>query len=266
MQRFIILTKERSGSTYLNSWLNKHPNVLSLGELINDRSRPVSLLSWVQNNKNRRAYFLVKFILKHKYIGCFLSLLLTKLINEYIEFIFQSDLTLKDPIKSKKSRSANHTRGFKLIYTHLLLFWKMKKTLFRGRIIHLVRKDVLSIYLSIYFAKTTGVYHVKEKTVQPKLRLPLRFIKIKLHKIWLQQMLFTKLIKRFDNIEVLYDDLFYEKPEETKKKILEFLNVEEVHMAVPDLVKLAPKKIKDRISNYPELVEKLKNTRFAQFL
>ncbi len=126
MKKFILLSSQRSGSNFLQSLLNSHPEILVGGELF-----------------NRNDQFMNDFLIKN---------------NIQFKNVDPAECIKKYFSRSLK-RGTNYI-GFRLFYTHLRnkreLIWNTLKYTPDFSLIHLQRKNMLKKYLSLKLAKNTS--------------------------------------------------------------------------------------------------------------
>ncbi len=266
MNKFVILSYGRSGSTYLGRWLNNHYEIVSLGEVIRDTNINETLIQYFKNQEKYTLARTFTFILRNPRIGFLLSIFLLKPIKEYFNFIF-NDFHIRKPGK-KARHPAYHlkSQGFNLPYRQLFLIWGLRKHIVLIKIIHLMRKNVLAIYISKLVGIKFNLYHSKKKIPVPRIKVPIWNLKWKLYLIKLQQKYFTLIIRKTDHIIIYYEDFFSSEKNKIKNEILSFLNVEQLQTSNPKIIKLASSKIKERVTNYEEIVKVLKGTHFEYCL
>ena len=169
-------------------------------------------------------------------------------------------------------KKSNKTIGFKLFYSHPLdsvdrSIWNILEEDPGFKIIHLQRRNLLRAHISKLIAVKTGVWISSGKKISSE--------EIKVH-IDIEKMLadfeaanthikdVRNKFKSHKVIEIRYEDLV-EKREETVKRILNFLEVKEMHLK-SHLTKINTSKIEDIVLNYKELKERLGDTKYAFML
>ena len=218
--RFIILCHPRSGSTFLHSCLNNHPNIISFGELLREKStnrkkRDLSLSFYLDN------YVFTKHPSSVKAVG--------------FKFLYNEKY---------------HESSFKpIIFDNKNL-----------KIIFLYRKDILRSYTSLviayaqcYWTKTTHKMHKSGKkiSINPDLFIEYR------ESLKKEFNFYSEYIKNYQSYTVCYEDLVA-KDGKALAEILKFLGAKQKKLHTL-FQKQNPEDLSELIENYEE-VEALNET------
>lgn len=243
--RFIILTTQRSGSTWLVDLLNQVPDLTVYGEMLTHKPR-----NWFAGASEYPGFVKMK-------LGRFGRFFLFK----YLNGLYQRPGTV----------------GFKLHYTHVKRYPEMLFYLFMKKIyvVHLIRKNPLDVVISTARVKQTGQGHlVKDGKENKQGRItdtrifldPNKILsQMKRHqcKIWLFRTVVSWLKLAF--IEVFYEDI--SRDPSNFHDLFTFLNInQDVHSLSSNTMKIVKGKPADVISNYPEIQKVLTGTPFECFL
>lgn len=247
---FIILSTQRSGSTWVVDMLNSHPAIMSYSELL------------LENGKGKPTWGGRKdFVFFHTYLEERKELLhkmgLKKVLFQYLDELYAS-------------RNAIKAVGFKLMYGQAgaydgLLDYLVTKDVV---IIHLIRRNILDVIISKEAAMQRDVFHSRTNQVFPlKLHINLNNI---LDCLSFQEEEIKKAQNKFSNINLLYHEVYYEDlrhNEDSFEVLLDFLEIN--HKAQPlnsSLKKLNHTSHSQLIENYEQLKTTLKGTRYEALL
>ncbi|HEY8935215.1 MAG TPA: Stf0 family sulfotransferase [Cyclobacteriaceae bacterium] len=216
---FVILCAPRSGSTLLHTCLNFHPHIKSYGEILREH--------FESNNIDKNVTGLVKRLaFKPHSVNC--KAVGLKVFYEYYNqshyaACFQEVVDRKDV-----------------------------------KIIHLIRKDILKLYVSLKIAERTNVWStgktsthergVDQITIDTADYLQFR------NEYWQHQQLFTNMFQDHAMLEISYEALA-EHPDDVLKHVQQFLGVKPQQLKTL-LKKQSKDDVKMHITNYDE-VQKL---------
>jgi len=253
MTRFVLLSTQRSGSTWVVDTLNSHPRVVAYSELFmhGSEGRPKwggerGLVYWrtFLEEKGSPRSRLVRAYWLWRYLG-----------------------------RAYASQPGVDAAGFKLMYSQLRVSRPLLPVLVlrRVRIIHLIRRNALDILLSKEAgAARGGTLHARStdavQTVQ--LRLPTEGL---LERIASHEREVARARARFSRLglayrEVAYEDLVRDEEREFAS-LFGFLRVGPANGAVSSsLRKVNPTSHEELIENYDEVRTALEGTRFAPHL
>lgn len=243
VQKFCILTTQRSGSTWLSTILDSNSIIQGFRELFIDRefifpdTKLSTFLLYQKNNSSKKR---------------------PQIIFEYLNEL-DNYMTEREAV------------GFKLMYDQLLdypeIVWKLIKD--RYKIIHLVRENYLDAVISGKIKDEQGVAHTKVK-IEPKevylepswliKKLNKQEAKIKAANIFLN-LLPNKILK------VTYNDLQTNR-EKTLQIIGDFLELipSQEDKFTSELQKINNKSHRQIIKNYEEVNWALSGTKFFTLL
>ena len=259
---FIVLSTQRTGSSWLIDLLNKVENAHVYGELFLPQKR-----QWEVGSTD--------------YPRFIEATPLASAIRPFSVFAYLNQLYRRPG-----------TVGFKCMYSQLKLFpelwpyfmWK------RTRVVHLARRNHLDVVLSTELAKTQGLWHsVKEKQEdrrqedrrqedrrQENRRQKTRIAQVELNPGWLISQLQwleqkNRAMQRFvccsglPCLEIAYEDLLHTPA--AFSKLWNFLGID-TQGAIPQstLAKIRQSSYRDTIKNYAEVEKALVDSEFAELL
>lgn len=243
--KFVVLTTNRSGSTWLMSTLNSLPHVTAQGELFLRRAR-VSERRWDSDFARPRFIETKSEGLTFRPFSVF----------SYLNALYSTPGTV----------------GFKLMYAQLgyhpeILAYLMRH---RIRVVHLVRRNHLDVVLSYAVKAKIGQAHLLSGQSAPDdLRVELDTENLIRRLEWLQkkQGIARMLLSwcGLPHLEVAYEDLLRDQAH--FRPILEFLSIKlEEQLPQSTLVKIRRGGHRDAISNYDEVKDVLAGSKFAELL
>lgn len=247
MEKFVILTTKRTGSTRLVSLLDSHPQIMCMEELLLSadclKTSPLKYAYSSFRNKNLVSK------LRHKFFR-------ERSNRKYLEFVF-----------SEKEYSAC---GFKVMGSQIRENLNMISILneMSVKFILLKRKNLLKKLISHKIALTTGEWSRKKSDEYDR-------IKVKLDKSTLLNGL-DNLVRADRNLEklltgcqvltVFYEDTFGKNQTKVLTEILSFLNIKGSAILKSNLMKQNSNQLIDLVENYKEIVEILEPTDYKSFL
>ena len=243
--KFVVLTTNRSGSTWLMSTLNSLPHVTAQGELFLPRAR-VSERRWDSD------FACPRFI---------------ETKSEGLTFRPFSVFSYLNALYSTPGAV-----GFKLMYAQLGFYPEILAYLMRHRmrVVHLVRRNNLDVVLSYAVKAKIGRAHLLLGQSAPDdMRVELDTENLIRRLEWLQkkQSIARKLLSgcRLPHLEVAYEDLLRDQAH--FRLIWEFLSIKpEKDMPQSTLVKIRKGGQRDVVSNYDEVKKVLAHSKFAGLL
>lgn len=240
MKKFIIITTQRSGSTFFWRFLNQHPDLHVKGEMflksLNDSSSYVNF-----NSKSLMRRF-------NSYFGR------SRNIQNYLDSFYSEVPAAK-------------AAGFKVMYNQISEGFD--DYLFNNdvSIIHLIRENILKIIVSAESARVRNLYHAEKETKIEK-------IKVRINTNNLLEIIQNKYAAvqshkdRYKNLPYL--ETYYEKIvdnfDKEISKVFEFLGVSSCDGLDVPLKKINPDSLSEIIENYDDVVNKMKGTPFENFL
>jgi len=244
--KFVILTTQRSGSTWLVSVMNQLENVTVYGELFLDRKKR-------SGKENLGDNFTYARFVETKPTG--------------IPFRPFSTFSYLD-----KLYEGPRTVGFKLMYTHLAKHPELMAYFLwhRVKIIHLVRRNLLDMLISQAIKRQLRRSHIlegqeKPDTVRVRLKSDTLIQKLEVKEKKLARARRMVQWSGLPAIEVAYENL-QENPQEITA-LCEFLEVPLVH-EIPSskLVKMRKGSPSEVLENFHEISQLLVSTPYAAFL
>ena len=240
MLKFILLSTQRSGSSFLGTSLSSHPDVKCFEEV------------FMPKNTSDVAYRAYRSASLHRQIQNLVQR--KKLIYEFLEQLLASE-------------SSTHAVGFKFMYRQARRHHEVKDWCsdHNVRVIHLIRQNFLKLMVSGILARQRGVYHSKKALPPTKVRIAtsrlVRDLDRMAHRVRQNRDIFSE----GQYMEVLYEDFVARQDDETRR-ILKFLEINDFTPLTSDLVKISPNTLEDLIDNFQAVVETLAGTPYEAFL
>ena len=247
--KFIILTTQRSGSTWLVDMLNNHPNIVAFSELfLENAAKDKPTWAGEKDILLRQAYLRKsKGILKRfRPFSCF----------RYLGYVYSY-------------KGSVNAIGFKLMYSQLwhcpeiLVYLLLNKVC----IIHLIRINILDVILSKEASLIRGSFHSFDNVGQVQVNLNTSNLLDRLRwgnrKIKLAKRLFS--CSGLPYIEVEYQELL----SKSRKfdDMLNFLGIEKGKQKLETpLKKVNRESHMEMIANYEEVRRILKDTKYYDLL
>jgi LPS sulfotransferase NodH len=244
---FVVLTTQRSGSSWLVDLLNDHPNVVAYGELfrVTDATIPpygATSFPRFEVVVPRAAYSVSNVLVGRRYA--------------YVRGL------------ARAHRDA-HAVGFKLMYDQTRDHQGLLEilALSRFRVIHLVRRDHVRAVISFDIASRRGSWHrhLGEAGAGARVRIEAETLFRRLERREREIQTFRRRLRRLPlrALEVHYERLVHGR-EETLRSIFEFLRVAPAGAKVTStLVPSGPELLADAIENLGDVRSVLARTRFA---
>ena len=240
MQKFIIISTQRSGSSLLVTTLASHPEVVCHREVfLEENFHPNSYSTYRTSSlRNRVAHLFYR----------------EKLVNQYLEKLL---LEAGDVAAF----------GFKFMYSQDKLLPQVMKWAEREdvKVIHLIRANVLKKRISRLVSRFRNLAHSTERVEVCRISMETKRLKEKLDAMSKQIDQYRSRLSHLQYIELTYEDLVANQAYELKR-LLEFLEMEVVPGLSSDLVKVNPDNVSEVIENYDEVVRALTGTKYEQFL
>ena len=250
MRKFILLSTQRSGSTWVIDMLNSHPQVKAYEELFleNWKEKPTwagakDIFTWNAYWSNRKAA-------------------LNELIKPYFYFKYLGRVYTSRNVSLKAV-------GFKVMYSqirhHPPLFFCL--LLHRISVVHLIRKNYLDVILSERAVVMRDMPHSYDRVDEVKIYLDpsnlLSILRWKERKVNWSKAIFSRLGLPY--IEVTYENLV--SGDEKFDNILNFLGIDKgSEILRTSLRKMNKGTHKDLIENYEEIRNLLEGTRYISLI
>lgn len=247
--KFVLLSTQRSGSTWVIDMLNSHPAILAFSELLleNASGRP----KW---GGSKKMEFWNDYFDRANNSDSELGLIFQDYLNEVFKF--------SNEIK---------VIGFKLMYGQLGAFPDGWNYVLENRvaIIHLIRRNFLNVFISRELAHARDLYHLREDKNLDSLRI--KFDTSHLKSLLDQHGQQVRRMKRLCTSEnVPYLEIYHEnllQNHSNFNEILEFLSLPAPHPALhSELRKINTFSQRKVIENYTDVAKVLKNSRYETFL
>lgn len=243
-RKFCVITTQRSGSTWLSSLLDSHPNIIAFDEIFlarTPRQLPekyyLRFYDFRKQTSGQRPWITFKY--------------LDEFINHYPE--------------------PHQFIGFKVMYNHLFHYPEILVKLIQDqyKIIHLNRENHLDIFISSVNSKKHALAHTKTQVQLEAVTLePAALLKslksLEMKKKLAQNFLLPCL--PLPKLEISYHSLCTNK-NQVLNSITDFLGVEECYESFQsDHQKINKGSYRDKIANYDEIEKVLTGTKYAHFL
>lgn len=240
MNRFLLLSTQRSGSSFLGTSLGSHPDITCFEEVFMPRNQgPRSFSTYRTASLRRRIEYLIAR---------------RRTIFRFLDELYASV-------------GPGQSVGFKFMYRQAqrhpeVIAWCERNDV---RVVHLIRRNFLKILLSRLQAKRRGIYHAKQAIGSEPLKIDTRTLKSRLGAM---ASLIERNSRRFENLNCLvisYEELVAEQSE-VFRRILAFLDADpEVNLS-SDLVKINREPLANLILNYDEVASVLHGSPYESLL
>ena len=247
---FVLLSTQRSGSTWVIDMLNSHPSIVTYGELLleDGRGRPPF------GAQDRM--FLQSYGLAHNYLPG--SQFGKGFLFQYLDNIFET-------------RPGISATGFKLMYGQYGAFPHLQEYMLSNNIYiaHLIRRNYLDIILSKEVATNRNIYHVEVADATPIPAIKLNVSKL-LDELDHHERTIQGARNKFCRMGLPYMEVFHEDLQSNQSafdSILNFLKIEPgTSRLTSSLRKIITVGHSEVIENYEQVKEKLAGTRFSNLL
>jgi len=226
-ERFVLLTMQRTGSTYLSECLMSHPDVYMGRELFKSTSG---------GRNDTEAPF------------CSSGMS----VEQYLDDFYMS--------KPKKGRVV----GFKLMLNQLtpeILDYLLSNDI---QCIYLERWNDFKLAVSRLTARKTTIYHLKKVINKPAIHLDIETLETELEKIREEKNVVKSYTKSLNTIDIKYEDFIHDK-KQSVSKILQFLSVKDVGVN-SELSKINSDDLNFVLSNYQDVFTYFDKTKYSHFL
>jgi LPS sulfotransferase NodH len=275
MKRFVLLSTQRTGSTFLRIWLNSHSQINSHGEVfLADYRAPDGFRKYcLDTSVWRSAVFFLRHTRFLRRAGN--SLITRSTINAYLNKLFcdpshpapWTDIDQRDEFTRKQLVQVT---GFKLMYGTLERRGALQDWLDDQpdmMFIHLVRNNLLKSYISAERMRLSGVAHTKDESFAyspvsidiPKL---INYFETTTSK---RRFYRQKYSTGRPYLELTYEGIVTDQAV-TMQKILDFFSLQSEPMPLPTMKKISSAEIKNEITNHQEVIDRLSGTTYEIFL
>ena len=251
MKKFVVLSTQRSGSTFLGTCLGSHPDIQSYGEIFQyfRVERPDDLNPPIRYQVSYQKYIEESFL--RKLADRFWQ---KGLIHRYLDQTY-SKFEDKEAV------------GFKLMYSQAakrpdIVDWLKKNNV---KVVHLIRKNHLKTVVSLELAKKRGIYASTQPLETTKIFLDPDSLQAQLNNRKELIEAHRSLFKENPYLEIEYEAFVKSRQMETSR-LLAFLEVKESQKLTSELAKSNSNSLRDLIENYEEVAHQLRGSRFESFL
>lgn len=235
---FAVVGTQRTGTTVIRTMLDSHPEVRCIGESF--------LMSWT-GEAGYAAYLRSRTVrrLRHVFDR-------RNLVFEYLDRFFSAD--------------GVRAAGFKLMYTQYRQFPAALDYLREsgGRIIHIVRRNVLKTLISREVARSNRLYHTEKRIRLRKVRLNPRTLVRYLDRISAENRAWAELMRPLPHHRTYYESFRRDNRGELEV-LLRFLGVDPTPDLTSPFVKMSPDRMADIVENYEEVERALRGTDYERF-
>ncbi|MEL4893929.1 Stf0 family sulfotransferase [Crocosphaera sp. Alani8] len=249
--KFIILTTQRTGSTFLAHLLSSHNQIECYSELFQkdlvNRSKRAKVAKHFEIGYEKYKNKSIIAKINHQFFP-------KQLINKYLTEIYTSPTHV-------------NAVGFKFMYSQdrmipEVLQWVRNNGV---KVIHNTRLNLLKTLVSRETARKRGIWASDEKLPIVKINLDIHKLKLELEKMEKKVSHYRDWCRETDNIEVSYESLINNQKEEIQT-ILEFLEIPSSGLLTTDIVKMNSDNLRDIVENYEEVCDTLRGSNFEQLL
>lgn len=273
MNTTVILTTQRTGSTFLCYWLNNHPHAYIYNEVFHRNSPACDAFRYhCMNNLTNGTFY--PFLTNRAFYRFRINLLPKRWICEYLHSLVHNPEHSAPFPKFGEGRQ-HHAKikqarliGFKLMYDQLSFFSPLRQWILSNNtaVIHLLRRNLLKNFISNERLRQFGISHsyknVQAGPIQFEYRKFLKFA----HKIEDRREYHRKVFQNTNPyLELCYEDMFDEL-EVAKNTILSFLDLENVDIKIPDLKKISTSSLENEITNHEEARNVISSSKYADML
>ncbi len=253
MNKFVIFTVPRTGSTLLVKTLDSHPQIFCAGELFFFNGKTYhpecQFKFWRLPALNNKLHYLLNY--PKMFIG----------LKGFMNNFYNNNET-----RNNKNIEA---KGFKLMqyqtmYTPGLLNYLKENNV---KLILLNRGNILRNALSDLKARATGVYHNSQNGAannQQEFIVNIQELKNKMEQISRTQKLMEQSTADMNRLVINYEG-FNEDWNKSVSSILNFLQVEDIPLSAA-VKKLNPDNLQNMITNYDEVKTWLSKNEYNHFL
>lgn len=259
MNRHFILTNLRSGSNFLTSTINKHPELLNYGEVLGEWTLPRRVIS-------RRMFPRMSD-------------------EEYLDFIYGSRWAFYGGQIYSAMRRAGRQKPFTLKARSRVKSVGLKDMAFLVRqrdlarylagsndikIIHLVRTNTLKRFVSFERMRRTRVVSSERAEASVLLEINLGNVVDRLRVFQREDLFAAELVRGLPAHRVMvvrYEKYFFDAGcmKETNDALFRFLGVKPLDI-IAEQRKISPDNLRHIVGNYSELQRVLSGTEFERFL
>jgi LPS sulfotransferase NodH len=247
--RFVLLSTQRTGSTWLVSLLDSHPQIRMYGELFHKASAP---LPYGQQDFPRFSKFRDDVRTGWQRRRPFVT-------ARYLSELF--------------GVAGAEAVGFKLMYNQVARLPEVVALLrhHRARVLHLIRENLLDVVISREALLRRGIAHVSQQlpAIETQVTLDPITLQRTLARLELQVAVFRQIARAVDrsSYELSYE-LLLRDPSKHLAQVAAFLGVPQDGASAlsSSLVRASQVPRAARIQNYSAVEQTLRGTKFARYL
>ncbi len=261
MQKHLILTNGRSGSNYLRSLLNQHPQVVNYGEVLGDWTIPYKLHKRLGLGGNSSESYL-DYIYNSK-----VFFYLAQIYSAYSKIIKKEKINFKNINQILTIGIKDFSINF--VRKNIEHYLRERKDIL---VINLFRKNSLKRLISLQSMELSGVVELRGNNVKTKRKLNLPTANL-LPQLEIfegekkQQFDLLSQIEQKRILNIAYEDYFSspKSQEQFNHQIFEFLEVPEMTVQ-SNHSRILPDKISEKVENYEEVAQTLNGTEYEVYL
>lgn len=260
--RHLLLTNGRTGSNFIRTLIQSHPQMMNYGEVLG---------SWTPFHKLLRARYR-HFQDNAHYIGWILH---SRFLFEMMQVYYSTSGIVKRAagyqITGRKTWRNLVSIGIKEFYTHLEPEGCLDTLLDEGkmRLIALVRNNTLQRYVSWMAAEQTGVWVTQRVSSPIRIKIDVDHMMRNLPGLEEEKQGVIDTWRHYSGPKILieYERMFAdpECTEKVKKEVIEFLQAEPMTV-VSGCRKILPEKLGEKVLNYDAMCRALISSPYNKFL
>ena len=262
MKKHIILTNGRSGSNYLVTLLNSHPQIANYGEVLGEWT---TLYKVNQKVKFGQSLFNDYYDYMNYVYNSKLFFYISHIYSGYSKIKKQEKINFKSYQNIKTIGVKEFSINFKK--RNIVNYIKEQEDLF---IINLCRKNSLKRLISLEAMKNTGVISSKKTKENKQIYLSAKNTLQQLEIFEKEKQDQFEMLESVPNNRILniyYEDYFSEEKKHKKinKEILDFLQVKQINISSKHR-KILDSDLSNIIKNYDEIYNLLANSPYEKYL
>lgn len=276
MVKFIVITSQRTGSTYISNYLHNHPEIAMYEEIIlNKLETPGGLKHFVENKKIMNFLFglyNVKLVRKtHAKIPFYLPINL--IVKRFLEVFFTRDKNFindNNVFNNSTNKLLNEPKaiGFKVMVNHMNSIPYIRKWILQNnvKIIILKRENILKKYVSHVASYKRKIAHSTKNVENVNISLDIPDCERYIRNTMNEYKILDSFKKDKNCFSLSYEE-FFSDPEKNMKEVLSFIGVnEKIPFEKPKLKKLNSKSLEDIVQNLDEVKLSLENNNFDKYI
>ena len=251
MKKFVVVGVQRSGTTFIGSSLDSHPQIKYVGEVFKVRG-------WYLNRSSKKLTRRKAYSGEYGYTN-WSDRSVTRQISH---FVCRNQAT-KNYLDYFYNLEDYDAVGFKLMSSQARRFKGIIPYIQNNdvKVIHIIRENILKTHISRLSASSRSVYHSDKVIRSAKINVPITDLIKNLEKINQDNRRWESLFANTGNyLQVSYESFVKNRTDETEK-MCSFLDVE-FQQIQSSLVKLNPDSLKDIIENYQQVESQLSGSEF----